>query len=113
MLPEYITRSTQQPHAVERMAAWLRKASHIRASASLGCDVTLELAPDFVPIRRASKSHMLAQSVADYCRMKRLPSRVRDDAIRVGMMRIKEGKSLGCAIASAKVRADFAWSNRK
>lgn len=43
-----VSRNTEQPHPVERLAAWIRKAAHIRASASLGCEVTLEQAPNIV-----------------------------------------------------------------
>lgn len=46
-----VTRNTEQPHPVERLAAWLRKAAHIRASASLGCEATLEQAPKVVIAR--------------------------------------------------------------
>jgi len=103
-----ITRHTEQPHPVERLTAWIRKAAHIRASASLGCEVSLELAPNIVPIRHRTKSDEMAAAVTDYCHRKGYPGHVVSDCIRVGLMRIKEGKSVASAIQSAKARADFA-----
>ena len=46
-----VTRATEQPHAVERLVAWLRKAAPIRAKASMGCEETLELAPNMTTPR--------------------------------------------------------------
>lgn len=65
-----VTRATEQPHVVERLAAWLRKAAHIRASASLGCEVSLELAPNIIPMRK--RPHSLTnveRAVKDYCKL--------------------------------------------
>lgn len=103
-----VTRTTEQPHAVERLASWLRKAAHIRASASLGCEVALELAPNIVPIRHRTKSDEMAAVVTDYCHRKGYPGHVVSECIRVGLMRIRDGKSVASAIQSAKARADFA-----
>lgn len=104
-----VTRNTEQPHAVERLAAWLRKVAHIRASASLGCEATLEQAPNVVPLsRHYTKGEAMARSVRDYCNMRGYSRTICKDAIRVGIMRIRDGKSVATAIASAKVRADFA-----
>lgn len=108
-----VTRSTEQPHAVERLAGWLRKVAHIRASASLGCEVTIELAPNVVPIRRPSKLDAIADAVRDHCRMKRLPAYVIGDAIRCGFLRARHGASIGAAIQSAKIRAEFVAEFRK
>lgn len=102
-----VTRATEQPHAVERLVAWLRKAAHIRASASLGCEVALELAPNIVPIRHRTKSDEMAAVVTDYCHRKGYAGHIVSDCIRVGLMRIKEGKSVASSIQSAKARADF------
>ncbi len=63
-----VTRSTEQPHLVERIAGWIRKSAHIRASASLGCETTLELAPNIVPIRRLRDLTPVEQSVELYCK---------------------------------------------
>ena len=103
-----LTRNTEQPHPVERMAQWIRKAAHIRASASLGCDVSIELAPNIVPLRTKTKTEAMASAVAGYCHQRGYPGHVVSDAIRVGLMRIKDGKSVASAIQSAKTRADFA-----
>lgn len=104
-----VTRATEQPHAVERLVSWLRKAAPIRANASLGCEDSLKLAPNIVPMsRRRTKSDEMAAAVADYCHRKGYPGNVVSDCIRVGLMRIKEGKSVASAIQSAKARADFA-----
>ena len=104
-----VTRNTEQPHPVERLAAWLRKAAHIRASATMGCDATIEAAPNIIPLsRNYTKGEAMARSVRDYCNMRGHSRAVRNDAIRVGIMRIREGRSVASAIASAKVRADFA-----
>ena len=103
-----ITRATEQPHPVERMAAWIRKAAHMRASASLGCEVTLEYAPNIVPLRSKTRSEVMANAVATYCHNRNYSGYIVGDAIRVGLMRVKEGKSLASAIQSAKARADFA-----
>ena len=104
-----VTRNTEQPHPVERLAAWLRKAAHIRASASMGCEETLEQAPNIIPLsRHYTKGEAMARSVRDYCNMRGYSRTICKDAIRVGIMRIREGKSVATAIASAKVRADFA-----
>lgn len=104
-----VTRNTEQPHAVERLAAWLRKVAHIRASASLGCEATLEQAPNIIPLsRHYTKDEAMARSVRDYCNMRGYSRTVCKDAIRLGLLRIREGRSVASAIASAKVRADFA-----
>ena len=104
-----VTRDTTQPHAVERLAAWLRKVAHIRASASLGCEATLEQAPNIIPLsRHYTKDEAMARSVRDYCNMRGYSRTVCKDAIRLGLLRIREGRSVASAIASAKVRADFA-----
>jgi hypothetical protein len=104
-----VTRNTEQPHAVERLAAWLRKVAHIRASASMGCEETLEQAPNIIPLsRHYTKDEAMARSIRDYCNMRGYSRTICKDAIRVGIMRIKDGKSVATAIASAKVRADFA-----
>lgn len=103
-----VTRNTEQPHPVERLAAWLRKAAHIRASASMGCEETLEQAPNIIPLsRHYTKDEAMARSVRDYCNMRGYSRTICKDAIRVGLLRIREGKSVATAIASAKVRADF------
>lgn len=104
-----VTRNTEQPHSVERLAAWLRKVAHIRASASLGCEATLEQAPNIIPLsRHCTKGEAMARSVRDYCNMRGYSRTICKDAIRVGIMRIRDGKSVATAIASAKVSADFA-----
>ncbi len=103
-----VTRNTEQPHPVERLASWLRKAAGIRASASLGCDAALELAPNIVPMRHRTRSDAMAAAVVTYCHAKGYAGHVVSDAIRVGLMRLKEGKSAATAIESAKARADFA-----
>jgi hypothetical protein len=60
-----VTRNTEQPHAVERLAAWLRKVAHIRASASMGCEETLEQAPNVVPLsRHYTKGEAMATAIA-------------------------------------------------
>lgn len=102
-----VTRATEQPHAVERLASWLRKVAHIRASAALGCDATLELAPNIVPMRRCSRSDVVAAAIVAYCKDRHYSPRIVNDAIRAGVMRIKEGKSSATAIQSGKMRADF------
>lgn len=102
-----VTRATEQPHAVERLAGWLRKSAHIRASASLGCEAMLELAPNVVPLRSRSKSDVMASAVATYCHERRYQGQIVSDAIRVGIMRIKDGHSVASAISAAKTRADF------
>lgn len=108
-----VTRSTEQPHPVERLAAWLRKAAHIRASATMGCDATIEAAPNIIPLsRHYCREEAMARSVRDYCNMRGYSRAIQKDAIRVGLMRIREGKSVASAIASAKVRADFAHTYR-
>lgn len=104
-----VTRATEQPHAVERLVSWLRKAAPIRASAAMGCEDALELAPNILPMsRHQSKTETMASAVASYCHQRKYPGRVVSDAIRVGMMRIRDGKSVASAIQSAKARADFA-----
>lgn len=103
-----VSRNTEQPHPVERLAAWIRKAAHIRASASLGCEVTLEQAPNIVPMRRRTKSDVMGAAVVDHCHRRGYHGQVISDAIRVGLMRLKEGRSVATAIQSAKARADFA-----
>lgn len=104
-----VTRNTEQPHPVERLAAWLRKAAHIRASATMGCDATIEAAPNIIPLaRHYTKGEAMARSIRDYCAMRGYSRPIQNDAIRVGIMRISEGRSVASAIASAKVRADFA-----
>lgn len=108
-----VTRNTEQPHPVERLAAWLRKAAHIRASATMGCDATIEAAPNIIPLaRNYTRDEAMARSVRDYCNMRGYSRAIQKDAIRVGLMRISEGKSVASAIASAKVRADFAHTYR-
>lgn len=62
-----VCRATEQPHPVERLAAWIRKAAHIRASASLGCEASLELAPNIVPMcKRPHTLTNVERAVKDY-----------------------------------------------
>lgn len=103
-----VTRSTEQPHAVERLAAWIRRGAHMRASASLGCEATLEQAPNIVPMRHRTRLDAVAAAVTNHCHKRGYPGRVVSDAIRVGLMRLREGRTTDEAIESAKTRADFA-----
>jgi hypothetical protein len=104
-----VTRDTMQPHPVERLVSWLRKAAPIRAKASLGCEDSLALAPNVLPLsRKQSKSEAMASAVADYCHRMRYSGWIVSDAISLGMLRMRHGSSVASAIASAKARADFA-----
>lgn len=104
-----VTRATEQPHPVERLVSWLRKAAPIRAKASMGCEDALSLAPNVVPLsRRQSKSEAMASAVANYCHGRGYAGWIVANAISLGLLRIKCGASPASAIASAKVRADFA-----
>ena len=107
-----VTRATEQPHAVERLVQWLRKAAPIRAKASMGCEETLELAPNMTPIRKAVKPNCprletLTKVLDDYCEMCGYARWIAQDSIRAGMLRIRHGETMGRAIESAKRRADF------
>lgn len=62
-----VTQCTEQPQLVQRLCSWLRKAAFIRASASLGCEATLELAPNIVPIRREKAAPGIDGVIEDYC----------------------------------------------
>lgn len=108
-----VTRDTEQPHALERLANWIRKSAGIRASATLGCEAAMEQAPNLVPMRHRTRSDTMASAVVAYCHMKGYHGRIVAEAIRVGLMRIKEGKSTASAIESAKVRADFCQHSRR
>ena len=104
-----VTRATEQPHAVERLVSWLRKAAPIRAKASMGCEDALSLAPNVLPLsRKQSKSEAMASAVAEYCHRMRYSGWIVSDAISLGLLRMRHGSSVASAIASAKVRADFA-----
>ena len=107
-----ITRETEQPHPVERLVSWLRKVAPIRASASLGCDAALELAPNMLPMRRRVKPDCprldtLVAVMDDYCDGKGYAEWIAEDSIRAGMLRIRHGESMSHAIQSTKARADF------
>lgn len=108
-----VTRATEQPHPIERLAAWIRKSAGIRASATLGCEATIEQAPNLVPMRHRTRSDAMAAAVAAYCHSRGYHGRIVSEAIRVGLMRIKEGKSTATAIESAKTRADFCQFSRR
>jgi len=103
-----VTRATEQPHAVERLVAWLRKSAPIRASASLGCEAALESAPNVVPLRLMSRTQAMVSAVTYYCHRKRYQGWIVADAIALCLMRYRHGASPASAIASAEVRADFA-----
>jgi hypothetical protein len=104
-----VTRDTIQPHPVERLVSWLRKAAPIRAKASLGCEDALSLAPNVLPLsRKQSRSEAMASAVASYCHRQGYAGWIVADAIALGLLRLKHGSSAASAIASAKVRADFA-----
>lgn len=101
-----VTRATEQPHAVERLVSWLRRAAPIRAKASLGCDDALSLAPNFVPIRKQTKVQAMARAVSEFCDESGYSARIKRAAIETGLFRMRHGASNGAAITSAKIRAE-------
>lgn len=105
-----VTRSTEQPHLVERIAGWIRKSAHIRASASLGCETTLELAPNIVPIRRLRDLTTVEQAVQDYCVLIGLTPAETVRCTTFARNCRKSGDSEATAVqAGKKLAATIAW----
>jgi hypothetical protein len=67
-----VTRSTYSPSAQERLARWFQRSANLRAAASLGCETSMERAPNVIPLRpRQTTAETLVEAAATYCRPKR------------------------------------------
>lgn len=107
----FITRDTRVPTLTERLAGYFQRSAILRASASLGDEHALNTAPNVVAIRpahRLGKIEAITLAVRLHCRAKGYPRWVDITAADTGVLRLRHGASLAGAIASAKVRADFA-----
>lgn len=107
-----VTRATEQPHAVQRLADWICRAANIKARASLGCEAAIEMAPNFVPIRKTLSPDCppivaVVGVIDDYCKLKGYAEWISEDAARAGLMRLRHGENVRRAIESAERRADF------
>lgn len=107
----FITRDTRVPTLTERLAGYFQRSAILRASAELGDEHALSSAPNVVALRpahRLGKIEAITLAVRLHCRAKGYPRWVDITAADTGVLRLRHGASLAGAIASAKVRADFA-----
>lgn len=109
-----VTRSTYSPSTQERLAAWFQRSANIRAAASLGCETSMQRAPNVIPIRpRQTRVETLAECAIAYCRPRGYAPWIEREFVDLAMYRIRHGASMASAIQSAKVRADFCHQHGK
>lgn len=101
-----VTRSTEQPTAMERMANWFQRSSVLRAAAELGQEHTLDLAPNIVPARMPTRMQVVVTAVCTYCHNKGYSKGIERDAARFAVRRLRRGFSGATAARSATLRAD-------
>lgn len=107
-----VTRSTEQPHALQRLADWICRSANIKARAAFGCEDAIAMAPNFVPIRKTLSPDCppivaVVGVIDDYCKLNGYAQWIAEDAAQAGLMRLRHGENVRRAIESAQRRADF------
>lgn len=103
-----VTRSTYSPSTQERLALWFQRPANIRAAASLGCETSMQRAPNVIPLRpRQTRVKTITEAAIAWCRPRGYAPWIEREFVAVAMYRLRHGASMASAIASAKVRADF------
>lgn len=93
---------------------WFQRSANIRAAASLGCETSMQRAPNVIPLRpRQTRVETITEAAATYCRPRRYASWIEREFVDVALFKVKHGASMASAIQSAKVRADFCAQHGK
>ena len=101
-----VTRSTEQPSAIERMANWFQRSSTIRAAAEMGQEHTLEVAPNIMPARMPTRMQVVVTAVCTYCHNKGYGKNIERTTARLAVRKLRNGSSGASAVRSATIRAD-------
>lgn len=102
----FITRDTRVPTLGERLAGYFQRSAFNRANAMLGKDEPQQPAA-VIPLHRMGKIDAIVEAARLHCRSRSYPRWVDRTAANFGVMRLRHGASVGGAISSAIVNADF------